>query len=150
MSLDNTLPSMIYSPYKKFINNRKEQIIMAKKRINITVSPELITKLQEEARTHYRSLSNEIEYRLMQSFTTPASTQITPAPFTPISTPENPTGGNIITADGTTHKKHPLIWLQENKIDPMDTSHDTYERFHAIFPDVNILEFDSYQQSRRK
>ena len=123
---------------------------MAKKRINITIAPELITKLQEEARTHCHSLSNEIEYRLMKSFTAPASTQITPAPFTPISTPENPTGGSIITADGTIHKKHPLIWLQENNIDPNDTSYDTYERFHSVFPDINIHEFDSYQQSRRK
>ena len=127
---------------------------MPKKRINITISPELITKLQEEARTHYRSLSNEIEYRLMQSLTTPASTPSTPAvhpePFIKPTLPENPTGGHIITADGTAHKKHPLIWLQENNIDPMDTSHDTYERFHTIFPDVNILEFDGYQQSRRK
>jgi hypothetical protein len=123
---------------------------MPKKRINITVSPELITKLQEEARTHCHSLSNEIEYRLMQSFTTPASTYFTPAPFTPISTPENPTSDSIITADGRSHKKHPLIWLQENNIDPMDTSHDTYARFKQFYPDVNILEFDSYQQSRRK
>ena len=127
---------------------------MPKKRINITVSPELITQLQEEARTHCRSLSNEIEYRLMQSLATPTYAQPTPVvhsePFIKPTLPENPTGGSIITADGTTHKKHPLIWLNENKIDPMDTSHDTYERFHSIFPDVNILEFDSYQQSRRK
>ena len=123
---------------------------MAKKRINITVSPELITKLQEEAHAHYRSLSNEIEYRLMQSFTTPASQQITPAPFTPITTPENPTGGNIITADGTTHKKHPLIWLQENNIDPMDTNSDTFHRFQKVYPDATVLEFYDYQQSRRK
>ena len=123
---------------------------MAKKRINITISPELITKLQEEARTHCHSLSNEIEYRLMQSFTTPASTQITPAPFTPISTPENPTGDSIITADGLSHKKHPLIWLNENHIDPMDTDSDTFHRFQKVYPDTTILEFYDYQQSRRK
>ena len=119
---------------------------MAKKRINITISPELITKLQEEARTHCHSLSNEIEYRLTQSFTP----VVHPEPFIKPTLPENPTGDSIITADGRSHKKHPLIWLQENHIDPMDTSHDTYERFKAVFPDVNILEFDSYQQSRRK
>ena len=137
---------MIYSPYKKFINNRKEQIIMPKKRVNITLSQDVYEQLQKDANSNCRSVSEEIEYRLK----TPASLYSTPAPFTPISTPENPTGGNIITADGTTHKKHPLIWLQENNIDPMDTSHDTYERFKQVFPDVNILEFDSYQQSRRK
>lgn len=122
---------------------------MAKKRINITISPELITELQEEARTHCHSLSNEIEYRLTQSFT-PASDYSTPVVHPEPTLPENPTGDSIITADGRSHKKHPLIWLQENDIDPMDTSHDTYERFKAVFPDVNILEFDSYQQSRRK
>lgn len=119
---------------------------MPKKRLNITLSQDVYEQLQKDANSNCRSVSEEIEYRLK----TPASTQITPAPFTPITIPENPTGGNIITADGRLHKKHPLIWLQENNIDPMDTSHDTYERFKAVFPDVNILEFDSYQQSRRK
>ena len=123
---------------------------MEKRRINLTLSEELLEKLKERAEKEYRTLSAEIEYLLTQSLKTPVQSQFTPAPFTPISTPENPTGGSIITADGRSHKKHPLIWLQENNIDPMDTSHDTYERFHAIFPDVNILEFDSYQQSRRK
>ena len=127
---------------------------MPKKRINITIAPELITKLQEEARTHCHSLSNEIEYRLTQSLITPASGHSTPVvhpePFIKPTLSENPTGDSIITADGHSHKKHPLIWLQENNIDPMDTSHDTYERFKTVFPDVNILEFDSYQQSRRK
>lgn len=121
---------------------------MPKKRLNITLTEETFYQLQKDASSNCRSVSEEIEYRLK----TPASTQITPAPFTltSIPTPENPTGDSIITADGRPHKKHPLIWLQENNIDPMDTSHDTYERFHSIFPDVNILEFDSYQQSRRK
>ena len=130
---------------------------MPKQRVNITISPELIAKLQTEADAHCHSLSNEIEYRLKQSFT-PTSSNFTPTPFTPISTPENPTGqlytptahsNTIITADGTTHKKHPLLWLQENNIDPNDTSYDTYKRFRQVFPDINIHEFDNYQQQRR-
>lgn len=123
---------------------------MEKRRINLTLSEELLEKLKERAEKEYRTLSAEIEYLLTQSLKTPVQSQFTPAPFTPIATPENPTGDHIITADGRSHKKHPLIWLQENNIDPMDTSHDTYERFKSVFPDVNILEFDSYQQSRRK
>ena len=124
---------------------------MPKKRINITLTEKTFYQLQKDASSNCRSISEEIEYRLK----TPASTLSTPALFTP----ENPTGqshtptansNTIITADGNTYKKHPLIWLQENNIDPMDTSHDTYERFKSVFPDVNILEFDSYQQSRRK
>lgn len=123
---------------------------MAKKRINITLSQDVYEQLQKDASTNCRSVSEEIEYRLK----TPASVYSTPVvhpePFIKPTLPENPTGDSIITADGRSHKKHPLIWLQENNIDPMDTSHDTYERFKSVFPDVNILEFDSYQQSRRK
>lgn len=117
---------------------------MPKKRINITVSPELITKLQEEAHIHCRSLSNEIEYRLMQSLTTPAYTQPTLVvhPAQSNSTPEN-------QEDSNTHKKRPLIWLQENNIDPFDTNYDTYMRFKKVFPKTTLHEFDQYQQSRR-
>lgn len=127
---------------------------MPKKRINITIAPELITKLQEEARTHCHSLSNEIEYRLTQSLITPASDHSTPVvhtePFIKPTLSENPTGDSIITADGHSHKKHPLIWLQENNIDPMDTNSDTFHRFQKVYPDTTVLEFYDYQQSRRK
>jgi len=119
---------------------------MPKKRVNITLSQDVYEQLQKDANSNCRSVSEEIEYRLK----TPASPYSTPAPFTPISTPENPTGGNIITADGTTHKKHPLIWLQENNIDPMDTNSDTFHRFQKVYPDATVLEFYDYQQSRRK
>ena len=86
---------------------------MPKQRINLTISPELVAKLQTEADAHCHSLSNEIEYRLKQSFT-PASTLSTPTPFTltSIPTPENPTGqshtptaSTITTADGNIQRR---------------------------------------------
>lgn len=58
---------------------------------------------------------------------------------------EHPTGNR--TADG--HKKHPLVWLNENVPNPMDTTRDTFDVFKQFYPDVNIQEFDKYQQDRR-
>ena len=129
---------------------------MPKKRINITLSQDVFHQLQQDANSNCRSISEEIEYRLK----TPASTHSTPAPFTSTPTPENPTGqsysptsftsNTIIAADGTTYKKHPLTWLNENNIDPHDHSTATYNIVKSAFPDITLMEFDDYQYKRAK
>ena len=51
------------------------------------------------------------------------------------------------TKDG--HKKHPLVWLDENGIDPNDISESAYNKLHAAYPDVEINEFVNYQHQRQ-
>ena len=51
------------------------------------------------------------------------------------------------TKDG--HKKHPLVWLRENNIDPEDISENTYNKLHAAYPDVEITDFVNYQHDRQ-
>lgn len=51
------------------------------------------------------------------------------------------------TADG--HKKHPLVWLDENNIDPNDISESAYNKLHEAYPDVEINEFVNYQHQRQ-
>lgn len=51
------------------------------------------------------------------------------------------------TKDG--HKKHPLVWLDENGIDPEDISESAYNKLHAAYPDVEINEFVNYQHQRQ-
>lgn len=51
------------------------------------------------------------------------------------------------TKDG--HKKHPLVWLDENGIDPNDISETAYNKLHAYYPDVDISQFVNYQHDRQ-
>lgn len=51
------------------------------------------------------------------------------------------------TKDG--HKKHPLVWLDENNIDPEDISENAYNKLHTAYPDVEINEFVNYQHQRQ-
>lgn len=57
----------------------------------------------------------------------------------------NPT--STTTQNG--HKKHPLVWLRENNIDPEDISESAYNKLHAAYPDVEINEFVNYQHQRQ-
>lgn len=131
---------------------------MKKRRVNITISEDILDKIKARADKNYRVLSAEIEYTLLQSLLAPEPTS-TPTP-TSAPTPENPTGqsysptaftsNKIIAADGTTYKKHPLTWLNENNIDPHDHSTATYDIVKSAFPDITLMEFDDYQYKRAK
>lgn len=55
---------------------------------------------------------------------------------------------SAIRPDG--HKKHPLVWLDENDIDPEDISENAYNRFHIAYPEIEIDEFVDYQEQRKK
>ena len=57
----------------------------------------------------------------------------------------NPT--STTTQNG--HKKHPLVWLRENNIDPEDISESTYNKLHTAYPDVEITDFVNYQHDRQ-
>lgn len=54
---------------------------------------------------------------------------------------------SAIRPDG--HKKHPLVWLSENSIDPDDISESAYNKLHVAYPDVEINEFVNYQHQRQ-
>lgn len=54
---------------------------------------------------------------------------------------------STIRPDG--HKKHPLVWLDENNIDPEDISESAYNKLHAAYPDIEINEFVNYQHQRQ-
>ena len=54
---------------------------------------------------------------------------------------------STIRPDG--HKKHPLVWLNENGIDPEDISESAYNKLHAAYPDIEINEFVNYQHQRQ-
>lgn len=47
------------------------------------------------------------------------------------------------------HKKHPLVWLDENNIDPKDISESAYNQLHTAYPNVEIDEFVNYQHQRQ-
>lgn len=65
----------------------------------------------------------------------------------PPSTTTNTTTSTI-RPDG--HKKHPLVWLNENGIDPEDISESAYNKLHTAYPDVEINDFINYQHDRQK
>lgn len=55
---------------------------------------------------------------------------------------------SAIRPDG--HKKHPLVWLDENNIDPGDISKENYNKLHTAYPEIEVDEFVDYQEQRKK
>lgn len=129
---------------------------MKKRRVNITISEDILDKIKARADKNYRVLSAEIEYTLLQSLLAPEPTSTptptsAPAPTSaPTYSPTSLTSNKIIAADGTTYKKHPLTWLNENNINPHDHSTATYNIVKSAFPDITLMEFDDYQYKRAK
>lgn len=54
---------------------------------------------------------------------------------------------STIRPDG--HKKHPLVWLDENNINPEDISESAYNKLHTAYPDIEINDFVNYQHQRQ-
>lgn len=125
---------------------------MAKKRINITISPELYSYLQEQARIHCHSISNEIEYRLTQP--NPEYPIITHEPFVkPIAPPFEPvatTKSKKSTITPAPERKTPvdeaIEWLDANQIDLYSQDPTAYVQ---AFPAQNATVFDEAQTIRR-
>lgn len=133
------------------------------KRLNIMLSDTLYHQIKELSTKELRSVSNMIEFALNAyingngagiSFTpySPNTTHL-PIPETPYkitaqqptqSQPEKPRKRTIIG-----DKLHPLLWLDENNIDPNDVSETAYNKLHACYPDVDIPQFIKYQHERQ-
>lgn len=119
--------------------------------IKITITDEEYLKLEQEANLHLNSISKEVRVILHQHlYNSPgmSPTPVTPTPtqtppVTPISTP-NP----ILETKGD-KLPHPLVWLDENGIDPNDISETVYNKLHTYYPDVDISQFINYQHDRQ-
>ena len=59
------------------------------------------------------------------------------------------TTNSISTTTKGGHKKHPMLWLDENNIDPNDISETAYNKLHTYYPDVDISQFVNYQHDRQ-
>ena len=99
-----------------------------------------------------RSPIPEPPYKIT-SETEPDSRNMNPAQ---LNKPRRIIGGPPSTTTNTTstirpdgHKKHPLVWLSENGIDPEDISENAYNKLHTAYPDVEINEFVNYQHQRQ-
>ena len=53
------------------------------------------------------------------------------------------------TTTSNGHKKHPLVWLDENNIDANDISERSYNLLTSQYPDVTVDEFVNYQHQRQ-
>lgn len=53
------------------------------------------------------------------------------------------------TTTSNGHKKHPLVWLDENNIDANDISEHSYNLLTSQYPDVTVDEFVNYQKQRQ-
>lgn len=119
--------------------------------IKITITDEEYLRLEQEANLHLNSISKEARVILHQHlYNSPgmSPTPVTPTPtppVTPISTPnpilEIPKKGDKLP--------HPLVWLDENNIDPNDVSETAYNKLHTYYPDVDISQFINYQHDRQ-
>lgn len=53
------------------------------------------------------------------------------------------------TTTSNGHKKHPLVWLDENDINANDMSEHIYKSLTSQYPDVTVDEFVEYQKQRQ-
>lgn len=135
--------------------------------IKITITDEEYLKLEQEANLHLNSISKEARVILHQHlYNSPgmSPTPVTPipaptltptpaptipnTPITPISTPDPiPETPYKITVNSS--KTNPLIWLEENVPDPMNTDMQYFKEFKKVFPDLTLVDYDHYQELRR-
>lgn len=143
-----------------------------RKRFSITLNSTTYDKIKELAEQDRRSIANKIECILEDYLARPCGTSTpyylhypegvrSPIQETPYKiTCENEnqeetkpkrrsiiSNNSTITQDG--HKKHPLVWLDENNIDPKDISESAYNQLHTAYPNVEIDEFVNYQHQRQ-
>lgn len=129
--------------------------------IKITITDEEYLKLEQEANLHLNSISKEARVILHQHLYN--SPGMSPTPVTsPVLTYPDTTHSPIpvtpykITVQQPQPKKiigdklpHPMLWLDENDIDPNDISETAYNKLHTYYPDVDISQFVNYQHDRQ-
>ena len=127
---------------------------MAKIRVNITIDQELHDELKKTGKYFCRSVSQEIEYRLLHPTSTDKITAtagyahepITPTPFTETTT--TTAGLSQPTYIKQETVKYPAIWLKEQKISPADKSEATFRRFNRAYPQYDFSDFVEIQANR--
>lgn len=129
------------------------------KRINITLDDTLYNQIKEFSTKELRSVSNMIEFILneyVKGLATPTEPILhyapgvrSPIPETPYKTQSQPEKPKKRTIIGDTPSKHPMMWLDENNIDPNDISETAYNKLHTCYPDVDIAQFVNYQHDRQ-
>lgn len=129
--------------------------------IKVTLDQEIYKYLKTNSQQHRRTLSAELNTILEQHIKTEGP-GISPTPYSPDTTrspiPEPP---YKITAQQPQPEKpkkrtiiggklpHPMLWLDENNIDPNDISETAYNKLHTYYPDVDISQFVNYQHDRQ-
>lgn len=131
--------------------------------IKVTLDQEIYEYLKTNSQQHRRTLSAELNTILEQHIKTkgpgvqPTPSYIpSPIPETPYkitmqqstqsqSQPEKPKKRTIIGDK----LPHPMLWLDENDIDPNDISETAYNKLHTYYPDVDISQFVNYQHDRQ-
>lgn len=129
--------------------------------VKVTLDQETYEYLKTNSQQHRRTLSAELNTILEQHIKGPGISSApslhypqgvrSPIPETPYKiTVQQPTQSQPKKRIGdTTSNKHPLIWLDENNIDPNDISETAYNKLHAYYPDVDIPQFVEYQHDRQ-
>ena len=128
--------------------------------VKVTLDQEIYEYLKTNSQQHRRTLSAELNTILEQHIKGPGvqSTPTQPALHYPPGVrspiPETP---YKITLESQSKpqtqpekpNKHPMIWLDENNIDPKDISETAYNKLHTYYPDVDISQFVNYQHDRQ-
>lgn len=127
---------------------------MAKTRVNITIDQKLHDELKRVGAENCRSVSQEIEYRLLHPTSTNTITAtagyahepITPTPFTEVTT--TTAGLSQPTYIKQETVKYPAVWLKEQKISPADKSEATFRKFNRVYPKYDYTDFIEIQANR--
>ena len=132
--------------------------------IKVTLDQEIYEYLKTNSQQHRRTLSAELNTILEQHIKTEGP-GISPIPYFPDTTrspiPETPYKVTVQQSTQPQPEKpkkrtiiggklpHPMLWLDENNIDPNDISETAYNKLHTYYPDVDISQFVNYQHDRQ-
>ena len=134
--------------------------------VKVTLDQEIYEYLKANSQQHRRTLSAELNTILEQHIKGPGisptpSLHYPPGVRSPIAetpykiTAQQPTQPQPTQPEKSKKrtiigdKKHPMLWLDENNIDPNDISETAYNKLHEYYPDVDVTQFINYQHDRQ-
>jgi hypothetical protein len=118
--------------------------------VKISIKEDLYQKIKTSATNNFRTITEEINYRLHHAYATPTPTHssVTPTPFTEVTTTTTTAGLSQPVYIKPEPVKYPAVWLKEQNISPTDKSEATFRRFNRAYPKYDYTDFVEIQANR--
>lgn len=113
--------------------------------VKISIREDLYQKIKTSATSNFRTITEEINYRLYHAYSTPTPASAS-TPFTEVTTTTAGLSQPVYIKQETV--KYPAVWLKEQKISPADRSEATFKKFNRAYPQYDFVDFVEIQANR--